>query len=116
MEQGELNFSAPKPVHPVPAARFNGPAYEPRYDLERLTGQIRRIYDLMIDGAWRTLDEIHRCTRDPPASISAQLRHLRKRRFGGHTINKRRRGDEEKGLWEYQLIEGGKNEYRTKDD
>lgn len=87
----------------MPVARFNGPAYEPRYDLERLTGQIRRVYDLMNDGIWRTLDEIHRATGDPQASISAQLRHLRKVRFGGYIIEKRRRGEETAGLWEYQL-------------
>lgn len=85
---------------------FNGPAYEPEWDRERLTGQIKRIYGLMTDHQWRTLREISAATHDPPASISAQLRHLRKQRFGSHTINRRRRGDEHAGLFEYQLLAG----------
>jgi hypothetical protein len=87
--------------------RFNGPVYEPKFDQERLTGQILRIFDLMGDGEWRTLGEIEGITSDPPASISAQLRHLRKERFGSHTVNKRPRGDRENGLWEYQLLVHG---------
>lgn len=79
-------------------------AYQPDYDDVRLTGQILRVVNAMIDGEWRTLDEIARMTRDPHASISAQLRHLRKTRFGEHTLLKRTRGDRYSGLWEYQLI------------
>lgn len=40
---------------------------------------------------------------DPAASVSAQLRHLRKPRFGGFVVEKRPRGDRERGLWEYRL-------------
>jgi len=55
----------------------------------------------MRDGNWRTLPQIHAATGEPEASISAQLRHLRKERFGGHTVNRRHI---ENGLFEYQLI------------
>jgi hypothetical protein len=85
-------------------ARFNGSDYVKEFDQERLTGQLKRVYTLMIDGKWRTLREIESITRDPQSSISAQLRHLRKDRFGSHTLNKRNRGDRENGLFEYQLI------------
>jgi hypothetical protein len=91
----ELDFTGP--------IRFNGPDYDPDKDRERLTGQILRIYRLMLDAEWRTLGEIANATGDPEASISAQLRHLRKPRFGGHEVLKRRRGDENAGLFEYQL-------------
>jgi len=84
-------------------ADFNGPAYDPIFDKARLTGQILRVYNLMIDGNWRTLDEISRATGDPAASISAQLRHLRKEKFGRHIVDKRARGDRYRGLWEYRL-------------
>ena len=84
--------------------RFDGSEYSPELDQVRLTGQIKRIYDLMIDGRWRTLGEIAIETHDPEASISAQLRHLRKARFGAHKVEKRRRGDEKQGLFEYKLI------------
>jgi len=84
--------------------RFNGPDYVEELDQVRLTGQISRIFDLMKDGLWRTLPEIEASTGDGQSSISAQLRHLRKRRFGLHTVDKRRRGEPMSGLWEYQLI------------
>jgi len=83
--------------------RFNGPDYDPAYDDIRLTGQILRVFNLMKDERWRTLDEISTATGDPQASISAQLRHLRKERFGEHFVGKRSRGDRVNGLWEYQL-------------
>ena len=86
-------------------ARFNGSDYNKKIDNQRLSGQIKRIYDLMIDGAWRTLSEIASLTDDPEASISAQLRHLRKKRFGAFIVEKRRRGEDEIGLWEYRLKE-----------
>jgi hypothetical protein len=92
--------------------RFAGSDYDRELDDARLTGQILRVYDLMKDGHWRTLAEIEAQTGDPQASISAQLRHLRKRRFGYHTVNRRRTykiSDVEGipfncGTFEYQLI------------
>lgn len=83
--------------------RFNGPDYDPELDDKRLTGQIKRVYTAMIGGGWKTLEEISRETGDPESSISAQLRHLRKDRFGGHIVDKRRRGKPEDGLFEYRL-------------
>jgi DNA-binding transcriptional regulator GbsR (MarR family) len=83
---------------------FNGDVYESNYDRIRLTGQIHRIFNVMKDEKWRTLDEISEVTNDPQASISAQLRHLRKSRFGEHKVYKKHRGERKNGLWEYQLI------------
>ena len=83
--------------------RFDGPAYDPALDRERLTGQLYRVWWLMRDRAWRTLPEIAEATGDPEASISAQLRHLRKARFGAHQVDKRRRGSPKSGLWEYRV-------------
>lgn len=84
--------------------RFDGDDYVPERDDPRLTSQIERIFGLMRDERWRTLPEIERATGDPPASISAQLRHLRKHRFGAHTVNKRHRGLPAAGLYEYRLV------------
>jgi len=84
--------------------RFDGDDYVDKRDRRRLKGQIKRVYELMVDGDWRTLNEISNHTDDPEASVSAQLRHLRKERFGGHTVNRRHRGDVKRGLYEYQLI------------
>jgi len=83
-------------------ARFEGPVNG--RDCDRLCGQIKRVYELMRDGLWRSLAEIEAATGDPQASISAQLRHLRKYRFGGHDVQKRRRG--ESGTWEYRMNGG----------
>lgn len=61
----------------------------------------------MADGQWRTFAEIHALTGDGEASISAQLRNLRKNRFGAHQVERRSRGDRSRGLWEYRLVPFG---------
>jgi hypothetical protein len=58
---------------------------------------------------WVTLAELAAKTKFPPASISAQLRHLRKAEYGGWAVEKRRREwVTEELVWEYRLAEGGK--------
>ncbi len=84
-----------------PAPHFNGPDYVPALDQKRLSTQNDRIRDFMLDGRFRTLQEIETALGFPQASISAQLRHLKKPRFGAYTLNKRRR--KLAGLFEYQL-------------
>jgi hypothetical protein len=86
------------------APRFDGVVYDPALDDDRLRRQLGRVWDLMRDGCWRTLFEISDETGDPQTSTSAQLRHLRKPRFGGYTVEKRRRGVS--GTWEYRLALG----------
>src|ERR1700676_3584774 len=57
---------------------------------------------------WVTLAELAAKTKFPPASISAQLRHLRKAEYGGWRVEKRRREwVREDVVWEYRLAEGG---------
>ena len=80
---------------------FNGSDYNHERDSERLTSQYQKIFQLMQDGIFRTLIEIERDTKCPAPSISAQLRHMRKKRFGSHTINKKYLGE---GLYKYQLV------------
>lgn len=75
--------------------------------------QLGTIRDLMLEAAargdWLTLTEIAEPTEFGEASISAQLRHLRKARHGNYRVEKRRRllGESEvgraTGLWEYQV-------------
>ena len=63
-----------------------------------------RVYNTMLRGNWLTLSEIHEETGDAEASISAQLRHLRKERFGSHIIEKRISPRHlYNNLWEYKL-------------
>lgn len=80
---------------------FDGSDYLPSRDDARLTNQYNKIFDLMKDGVWRTLDEISKATDAPHASVSAQLRHCRQARNGGHFVNKKYLGS---GLFSYQLI------------
>jgi len=91
-----------------PVPHFDGAGYDPAIDHQRLTGQLQAIFGLMKDGEWRTLQQIEQATRYPTPSISAQLRHLRKPRFGSHTVE-RRRIDRDRGLWEYRLIVNQQN-------
>ena len=88
-------------------AHFDGDDYVAKRDYARLTGQILRIYDLVKDGKWRTLDQISKATDDPHASVSAQLRNLRKERFGGFNVERRHISD---GLYEYRLVLGNEPE------
>lgn len=82
-----------------------GPSYEEAKDGARILKQIEVIRDVMLSaaecGRWLTLDEIHNLTRYPQASISADLRHCRKKRFGSYVVSKRRRNAG--GTWEYQI-------------
>ncbi len=82
-----------------------GPTYDDQVDRDRLERQMDRIRGLMLDGHWRTLLEIQGETGDPEASVSAQLRHLRKDRFGAYVVEKRRRIPK-CGLWEYRVVAG----------
>ena len=82
------------------AFRFDGADYLRSRDDVRLTGQLLRVWECMQDGRWRTLKEIAATTGDPEASISAQLRHLRKPRFGGHIVE---REYIDNGLYRYKL-------------
>ena len=84
-------------------------------ELPRLLQQHETIRDLMLDGRWRTLGEIAEKTDYPEASISAQLRHLRKPRFGKFRVEKQRRNGISSGLWEYRVsaAEEIKEQYET---
>lgn len=101
MERGGQLFSEEFSQFGVPRWVFDGDDYKPERDNERLSKQYHKIFTLMSDSNWRTLKEIEAATGEPPASISSQLRHARKAKFGSHTVNKRYVGD---GLYQYQLI------------
>jgi predicted transcriptional regulator len=79
---------------------FDGADVIPSRDELRLFNQLDRVWFLMKDGRWRTLDEISELTGDPPASISAQLRNLRKKKFGSHVVE---RQYIDSGLYKYRV-------------
>lgn len=72
------------------------------------------ICDVMLSaaerGTWLTLRELARLTKYGEASISAQLRHLRKPRYGAFVVEKRPRDGEtsvclahSSPVWEYRI-------------
>lgn len=79
---------------------FNGSDYDHNRDAPRLTEQIQRVFTVLSDRNWHALSHIAMLTGDPEASISAQIRHLRKARFGGWEIEKKHMGN---GLYLYRL-------------
>lgn len=93
----------PQPDLFTPAPRFDGATFDPAYDQDRLTRQIGRVYAALESGRWLTVSEIAAITGDRETSISAQLRNLRKVRFGGHEIQRRHRGDRKLAIYEFRL-------------
>ena len=77
-----------------------GPDYNEKLDGKRVRGQMDEIRKYMLWTGWATLAEIESALGYPQSSISAQLRHLRKERFGGYRVDKRRRSQ---GTWEYRV-------------
>ncbi len=89
------------------------------------------IRDVMLSAGqcatWLTLDELAKLTHYPPASISAQLRHMRKPRFGAYevvkrcrTVDKAMRAEGFGTVWEYSVLQDrrarvrrGKNRRRS---
>src|SRR5216684_8643813 len=87
-----------------------------RRALKQITRRRQRdvLCDVMLSArqceTWLTLDELAKLTHYPPASISAQLRHLRKPQYGGFVLDKRPRkvgkavrAEELGPVWEYRL-------------
>jgi hypothetical protein len=88
------------------------------YDARRLRSQREVIRDVMLAAAecdtWLTLGELRALTHFGEASISAQLRHLRKLENGGHDVSKQRRegavvarvSADGRGecVWEYRIM------------
>lgn len=86
-----------------PELNFDGATFVQEQDGARLTKQLKRVFDLVKDGKWRTLGEIAEATGDHEQSISARLRDFRKVKFGSYNIERRRRGEASAGLFEYRL-------------
>ena len=84
--------------------KFDGPEYDPKLDCQRLTNQHYRILNLMLDGVWRTVDEIAEILGEKNSrSVDAQLRHLRKPKFGSYRVLRQNRNGI-RGLSEYQVL------------
>ena len=98
MSQLAIDFNAA-----VPAARYDGQTIDDGIDHGRLRRQHALVFAAMHAGAWTTLRQVAQLTGAPEASVSARLRDFRKRKFGGHKVE-RRRAQAEAGTYEYRLI------------
>src|SRR5258705_8512995 len=108
----ERDGGLPEPVQATVVAKPG------EYNARRLRSQREVIRDVMLAAAdcdtWLTLGELRALTRYGEASISAQLRHLRKLENGGYDVSKQRREDavgtgasaDGRGecVWEYRIL------------
>ena len=96
MPSGRRRIAAP--LH------FDGETYSAAEDGERLATQLRRVYQAFRSGEWWTLARLAKYVGGSEAGVSARIRDLRKERFGGHLIDRRRIPDS-RGLWEYRMVD-----------
>jgi hypothetical protein len=88
---------------PPAAPRFDGATYDHAQDSMRLRSQLQAVRAVMSDGQWHTIPELARKGRGSESSISARIRDMRKEKFGGATVERRRITG---GLYEYRLVCG----------
>lgn len=88
---------------------FDGHHYDPDLDRKRLTDQMLIIFETLylsyLEGdTWLTIREINMLMpfEFPEPSISAQLRNMRKARFGGLDVRGRYRGGTR--IYEYKFF------------
>ena len=91
-------------------AEFDGQTFDDKLDGPRLTIQLERVREYMLDifPKWLSVAEISKALEQKynanflPQSVSARLRDLRKEKFGGYEVERKRREDKEhNGIWEY---------------
>lgn len=68
---------------------------------QKLTGDLRRVYAIMQDGKTHLVSDIAKILNLPECSVSAQIRHLRKQKYGGYNVVRK---SLTKGVSIYQLI------------
>ena len=81
-----------------------GPTFDHIIDGPRIRNQHEVIKNLMLRSGYLTLSEISHATGFPEASISAQIRHIKKKEFwppqGRYVVTRNRRHG---GTWEYMV-------------
>ena len=79
---------------------FDGDDYVADRDNARLTNQIDKVRMYMENAGYLTVKQIAADLKQPEPSVSAQIRNLRKDRFGARTVNREYRGD---GCYAFKL-------------
>ena len=96
-DQGDLFTYVP------PRKAFGGATYDPDRDYVRLHRQLRKVYEVMKDGQWHSLQELVTICGGTAASISARVRDFRKRQYGSRQVDRKHVKD---GLFLYRLVKG----------
>jgi hypothetical protein len=95
---GDVPYHLPEPE---PQRAFDGETYDPKRDYIRLSGQLAKVFEFMSDGKWHTLRQIVDACGGSEAAVSARLRDLRKKKYGGYTVLREHLQD---GLHRYRLM------------
>jgi hypothetical protein len=69
---------------------FGGNTFDEKLDGDRLRRQLAAVRAETSDGQWWTLHRLSLAVGAPEASVSARLRDLRKKKFGGYIVERRR--------------------------
>jgi len=99
---GLLQLSLIPDIAPL---QFDGQTFDAKQDGSRLASQFIATRELMLDHEWRNLAQIVLALRKQgihvtESSISARIRDLRKAKFGGYSVERRRVIG---GLFEYRI-------------
>ena len=80
---------------------FDGDDYVSSRDKPRLTQQIHQVRMYMENNNWLSVKQISDDLNFPEPSVSAQIRNLRKEKFGNRIVERRYQGN---GLYEFKLM------------
>ena len=69
-------------------------------DGKRLAGQFDRVWAIMRDGEYHTIQEVAERTGDPAQSVARQMRYIRSKARGGHVLEREHRG---RGLYAFRV-------------
>jgi transcriptional antiterminator len=83
------------------SAEFDGDDYDSDRDKERLTKQRDKIRMYMEGRNYLTVKEVAEVLNYPENSVSAQMRNLRKEKFGGRIVHREYFGN---GLYKFKLM------------
>ena len=85
---------------------FDGDTYDEQRDGTPLASQLDAVRDAMLNGQWWSYKQLrehlqrHHQIKATDTSLSARIRDLRKIRFGGYSVQSRRKTHRE---WEYRI-------------
>ena len=88
------------PTMPEQPSIFDGPFLTAEDD-PRLKSQLNRVFEYLRDGEPRTLGQIHQAVGGSITGVSARIRDLRKKRFGGYDVETVNHGG---GVFTYRLV------------